>query len=223
MLKSKLSVFLALVMLLSAPVYHAEAEVARYYHDVSEVVTDWQVSLQYLIEGNRRYLAGESIERADLAEVREVLGEGQHPFAVIVTCADSRVAPEIYFDQRLGDIFVIRNAGNIADETALGSIEFAVGHLRAPLVVVVGHTACGAVAGAMIEGAEFSNYLQTVINRIRPTVENKEDLESATTANVKHAVAQIEANPIVVEAGAKVLGAIYDIVTGEVSFIGEVE
>jgi len=223
MLKSKLSVFLALVMLLSAPVYHAEAEVARYYHDVSEVVTDWQVSLQYLIEGNRRYLAGESIERAELAEVREVLGEGQHPFAVIVTCADSRVAPEIYFDQRLGDIFVIRNAGNIADETALGSIEFAVGHLRAPLVVVVGHTACGAVAGAMIEGAEFSNYLQTVINRIRPTVENKEDLESATTANVKHAVAQIEANPIVVEAGAKVLGAIYDIVTGEVSFIGEVE
>jgi len=215
-----LSVVLALVMLLSAAAHHAEAEAVRYYHDIREVVTDWEVSLRYLQEGNIRYLAGASLERGPLAEIREILGEGQHPFAVIVTCADSRVAPEVYFDQKLGDIFVIRNAGNIADETALGSIAFAVGHMRAPLVVVVGHSACGAVAGAMIEGAEFSENLQSVINRIRPSVYNEEDLHAATLANIRHAVEQIEANPIVIEAGARVLGAHYDIVTGEVSFIG---
>ena len=221
MLKSMLSVVLALVMLLSAAAYHAEAEAVRYYHDIRESVTDCQVSLRYLREGNLRYLAGASVDRGSFAEAREILGEAQRPFAVIVTCSDSRVAPEIYFDQGLGDIFVIRNAGNFADETTLGSIEFAVGHLGAPLVVVVGHTACGAVAGAMVDGAVFTENLHAVINRIRPVVASEEDLAAATAANIRHAVARIQANPVVIEAAPKVIGAIYDIVTGEVSFFEE--
>jgi len=222
---SKFSVFLALVMLLPAIFVYGEAiastEGGRYYHDIREMVTDWQVSLRYLKEGNKRYLAGEGIQRDTYAEAREILKDGQKPFAVIVTCSDSRVAPEIYFDQRLGDIFVIRNAGNIADATALGSIEFAVGHLKAPLVVVVGHSACGAVAGALAEGAEFSKNLQAVINKIKPGVENIEDLDDAILANIKHVAEQIETNKVVVEMGATVLRAHYDITTGKVSFIGK--
>ena len=222
---SKFSVLLALVMLLSANVNYGEAvapaEPGRYYHDIREVVTDWQISLRYLKEGNKRYLAGERIERGTYEAAREILKDGQKPFAVIVTCADSRVAPEIYFDQRLGDIFVIRNAGNIADTTALGSIEFAVKHLRAPLIVVVGHSACGAVAGALAEGAEFSENLQAVINKIKPGVENIEDLDKAIHANIRHTAKQIKANKIVTEVGATVLKAHYDIATGKVSFIGE--
>jgi len=216
MFKSKLSFVLALVMLFSAAGY-AEAE--RYYHDIREIVTDCEVSLHYLREGNRRFLAGESLPRDAYAEAREILGEGQHPFAVILTCADSRVAPEIYFDQRLGDIFVIRNAGNIADTSALGSIEFAVGHLRAPLVVVVGHSACGAVAGALLDGVEFTDNLQSVINKIHPAVDSHEELADATIANIRHGVALIQANPVVIESGASVMGAIYNIVTGEVTFL----
>jgi len=220
---SKLSVLLVLFMLLSTNVSYGEPVVPtvteRYYHDISEAVTDWQVSLRFLKEGNNRYLAGLGIRRDIYAESREILKYAQKPFAVIVTCADSRVAPEIYFDQRLGDIFVVRNAGNIADATALGSIEFAVGHLGAPLVVVVGHSACGAVAGALAQGAEFSENLQAVINKIKPAVENKEDLDAAILANIRHVAGQIKANAVVAEMGATVLGAHYDIATGKVSFI----
>ena len=137
----------------------------------------------------------------------------------IVTCADSRVVPEIYFDQRLGDIFVIRNAGNIADTAVLGSIEYAVEHLKAPLVVVVGHSSCGAVTGALGHSGEFPENLQTIINTIKLAIEGKENLDDAIHANIKYVAAQIKDNEIVHEMGATVLGAHYDITTGKVSFM----
>ena len=96
---------------------------------------DSQLALDLLKEGNARFVSGDLIPKDDYAILREKLSVGQHPFAVVLCCSDSRVAPEIIFDQKLGDLFVIRNAGNIVDEEVLGSIEYAVEHLETPLVV----------------------------------------------------------------------------------------
>lgn len=186
-------------------------------HDPGEQVGDWRTALQYLVDGNLRYVANRTMARETNARDRDVLKNGQKPFAVVVTCADSRVAPEIYFDQKLGDIFVLRNAGNIADATVLGSIEYAVEHLRAPLIVVVGHSKCGAVSGAY-NGGEFPGNLQTILDTIRRSIRNSASLEDAIYDHMTGVVKRIEENDIVEETGAKVIGAIYDIETGKVTF-----
>ena len=102
-------------------------------------------ALDLLKSGNARFVSGALTPKDDYATLREKLSAGQHPFAVVLCCSDSRIAPEIIFDQKLGDLFVIRNAGNVVDEEVLGSIEYAVEHLETSLVVVMGHAACGAV------------------------------------------------------------------------------
>jgi len=186
-------------------------------HDPAELVSDWQTALRYLEKGNKRYLENRTIARDTNAPDREVLKDGQKPFAVIVTCSDSRVSPEIYFDQKLGDIFVIRNAGNIADAVALGSIEYAVEHLKAPLVVVVGHSRCGAVTGAL-SGGEYPENLRTIINTISPAIKGRETLEDAIHANIDYVVKRIRENTIVKHMGAEVKGAYYNIESGEVLF-----
>jgi len=106
-------------------------------------------ALARLMEGNKRFVTRKA-QHPDqtLAHLREV-ESGQHPFAVVLSCSDSRVSPEIVFDQGLGDLFVIRVAGNVTDDTVIGSIEYAVEHLKAPLVVVLGHQGCGAVQAAV--------------------------------------------------------------------------
>ena len=183
-------------------------------HDPVEQVSDWQTALRLLEKGYKRYIENRGITRNTNAQDREALKAGQKPFAVIVTCSDSRVSPEIYFDQKLGDIFVIRNAGNIADTTALGSIEYAVTHLKVPLVVVVGHSRCGAVYGALNSG-EYSENLQIVINTIRSATEDSKTLEDAVYANIDNAVKRIKENKIVNLMGAKVIGAYYNVESGE--------
>jgi carbonic anhydrase len=186
-------------------------------HNPNESVSDWQVALQYLKAGNKRYIENQAIVRNTNAKDREILKGGQKPFAVILTCSDSRVPPEIYFDQKLGDIFVIRNAGNIADSTVLGSIEYAVEHLKAPLVVVVGHSCCGAVTGAF-GGGEYPENLQTIINAICPAIIGKKTPDEAIHANIANVVKNIKENKIVELMGAKVIGAYYNIESGEVLF-----
>jgi carbonic anhydrase len=184
-------------------------------HKPTEKVTDWQSALTYLEEGNKRYINDQTIARTTNKADRELLGEGQQPFAVIVTCSDSRAVPEIYFDQKLGDIFVIRNAGNIADETTLGSIEYATKQLQVPLVVVVGHSSCGAVDAAF-EGAEFPGDLQSIISRIETSIEGSSDLDQAIHKNIESVVKQVAENEIVKETNTKVMGAFYNIVSGEI-------
>ncbi len=103
--------------------------------------------------------------RALCARRRALLAKGQHPHAVILSCADSRVAPELLFDQGLGDLFVLRVAGNISDPFVLGSIEYAVEHLHAPLIVVLGHESCGAVAAALTK-VDFPGNLGTLIKEV---------------------------------------------------------
>lgn len=156
------------------------------------------------------------IKRDTNAADRNVLKDGQKPFAVVLTCSDSRVSPEIYFDQKLGDIFVVRNAGDIADAAALGSIEYAVEHLKAPLVVVAGHSKCGAVTAA-VQGGHFPDNLQFILDNIKDTVQSN-DVDTAIHENIDGVVAKIQANEIVEEAEVTVVGAYYDIETGKISW-----
>ena len=187
-------------------------------HQPAELVEDANVALQMLKEGNERYQKGALIDKGSYAADRDVLNTGQKPFAVIVTCSDSRVAPELYFDQKLGDIFIIRNAGNIADKTALGSLEYAVEHLKSRLVAVIGHSKCGAVSAAYSGGA-FPPNIQHIIDYIKPAVQKGGDLDQVIKQNVEIMVEQIKADNIVKLNGAMVVGGVYDIHTGAVTWL----
>jgi len=189
-------------------------------HNPGEAVSDWEQALRYIKEGNERYLEKRGVARDTYERDRLVLKDGQKPFAVVVTCADSRVAPEIFLDLKPGDIFVVRNAGNIADSTALGSIEYAVEHLKTPLVLVIGHSKCGAVTGAL-HGGDFPENLSLLIGAIGEAIGGCGSLGDAITANVMHSVDTIRANKVIDTFSTKVIGAHYDIETGAVSYITE--
>src|SRR5436305_9248189 len=126
-------------------------------------------SLSRLLAGNARFVAHKERHPDESSARRRELVSGQHPFAVILGCADSRVAPELLFDEGLGDLFVIRVAGNIADDAVLGSIEYAVEHLGSKLIVVLGHESCGAVSAA-VASESASGHLSSLVTAIRPSV-----------------------------------------------------
>ena len=186
-------------------------------HAPGDHVTDANVALQYLKEGNERFVK-ETPHKRDFKAERDVVKNGQKPFAIILTCADSRTPPEIFFDQGLGDIFVLRNAGNFADDTAMGSIEFAVEHLKAVLCVVVGHNECGAVNTAFADATGLAGNLQSALDAIKTDIKGSGSKENAMDANVESQVKKISENAVVKKFGAKVMGAIYDIGTGVVTF-----
>jgi carbonic anhydrase len=155
---------------------------------------------------------------------------GQHPFAVILGCADSRVSPELLFDQGLGDLFVIRVAGNIADDAVLGSIEYAVEHLGTRLVVVLGHEKCGAVSAA-VEGGEAAGHLKALVAAIRPSVESTagdpgDKVHNCVVANALRVARQLrESQPVLKEyvekKGLKVVAADYALDTSKVNLLDE--
>jgi len=124
----------------------------------------------HLMEGNRRFMAGKLRVRS-LPATRQKLVQGQQPNVIVLGCSDSRVSPTLVFDQGLGDLFVIRTAGNVADAVALGSIEYAVEHLPTRLLVVLGHDRCGAVSAAAAGGPMHSPNLDAIVRRIAPAVE----------------------------------------------------
>jgi len=187
-------------------------------HQPTERIEDPNVALQMLKEGNERYLKGKLTDKTDYKEEREVLDNEQDPFAVILTCSDSRVAPEIFFDQKLGDIFVIRNAGNVADTEGLGSIEYAAEHLKTKLVVVCGHSHCGAVTAAY-SGGEFPPNIKRIVELIKPAVEKGGGLDKVIRSNVEVMVNKIKADSMIARLGVKVVGAYYDIHSGEVQWL----
>ncbi len=185
-------------------------------------------ALNKLVEGNRRFVTGNLCPKNLGREKREdLLVNGQHPFAVIITCSDSRVPPELVFDQALGDLFVVRVAGNVLDSVSLGSVEYAVDHLHTPLVVVMGHENCGAVQ-ATVEGGEPPGSIGSITALIRPAVdrvraiglEGRELCEKATDENVKTSLEVLRKSPVVrhlVDEGRlTVLGAKYHVGSGEV-------
>ena len=158
--------------------------------------------LNLLLDGNKRYTSGEMTYPRQSARERQALTEGQSPIAVIVGCADSRVPPNIIFDQGLGDLFVIRVAGNIADDAILGTIEYAIHALKTPLVMVLGHAHCGAVK-ATLSGAELPGHLPSLAKAIQPAVDSVnsdsgDQLNKAIRANALNVArpnTQIAAHP----------------------------
>jgi len=184
------------------------------------------VVLQQLRNGNSRYASGWALHPNQDAARRHELLHRQQPDAIVLTCSDSRVVPNILFDAGLGELFVIRVAGNVATAGALGSIEFAALELGCPLCVVLGHSGCGAVTAAL-EGAPPTGHLGEVIDAIRPAcagaqIDVADDpLKAAVRANVElQAAAVAGAQPVLaplVAAGRlRVVGAYYDLASGRV-------
>lgn len=171
-------------------------------------------ALQKLQEGNRRYVdRGQNAKRLDTAK------NGQHPYGVVICCSDSRVIPEQIFDAQIGDLFVIRVAGNVLDDHQLGSVEYAVSHLGCKLVVLLGHTGCGAVDAAIRRHRD--GFIGCIVKDILSAIGEETDPLKACEQNVRHGVQRLQEaffeHP---EAGrAQILGAVYDIVTGEVRFL----
>lgn len=192
-------------------------------------------SLQKLMEGNARFVAGE-MEHPNLsAERRAELAEGQAPFAIIVSCSDSRVPPEQVFDAGPGDLFVIRVAGNVVGDDAQASIEYAVAVLGTPLVVVMGHESCGAVGAAVkaeTKDAEFGGHIHDLVETIRPSVisameraSGDELLEAAIEDNAQRVVTELERSkpyvgPAAAEKTIAIVAARYDLDTGKVTVFG---
>lgn len=193
-------------------------------------------SLKKLKEGNRRFVQGQSEQTIEsIISQRNASVEGQKPFAVILGCSDSRVPAELVFDQGLGDLFVIRVAGNVVAPSQIGSVEFAVSMFGSPLVVVLGHSNCGAVDATIQaiknpdEPASIS--IQSIVKRIKPALEpmlinqsiDQVKVNDVVAANIKKSVAQLLSSSEIIESRVdnqqlQVLGAYYDLETGQVTF-----
>ena len=197
-----------------------------------------QDALKRLIEGNRRFVSGNHSNDADISPSRRrKLTAGQEPFAIILGCSDSRVPAEMVFDQGLGDLFVIRVAGNIVAPSQIGSVEFAAARFGTRLVVVLGHSQCGAIQATLEELQQPTEHqsrnLRAIVDRIRPSVEGllatelrndpAELVQSAVRANVRASVNQLRHGSEVLEQlidkeGLLVVGAEYSLETGVVDF-----
>jgi carbonic anhydrase len=193
------------------------------------------MAMDILKEGNKRFVNNLKVNRNLLQQANET-SDGQHPFAVILSCIDSRTSAELIFDQGLGDIFSVRIAGNIINEDILGSMEFGCKVAGAKIIVVLGHTKCGAVKGAC-DHVEMGN-LTALLSKIQPAVHdektetanrssaNNEFVEKVSKINVKRTVQSImERSPILkemIEGGSLgIVGGTHDITTGEVNFYPE--
>lgn len=191
-------------------------------------------ALEALLAGNVRFMENHPIHPDQTLDRIRELQKGQHPFAVIVSCADSRVPPELIFDQGLGDLFVIRNAGNIIGDYELGSIEYAVEHLHTPLIVVLGHERCGALQ-AFVEHRHDSlpNHIQHIVNYIKAESEidslsaaSGHFYEDAITANILHGIHTLtQSEPVLAgyhQAGKlQIVGALYDLDSGRITLVSD--
>lgn len=181
-------------------------------------------ALEKLKEGNKVYLNSEMSRLNISQETRRYTSDsGQKPYAIIVACSDSRVIPETIFNAGIGELFVIRIAGNVIDNHQLGSIEYAAEHLSCPLIVVLGHNKCGAVDAAINHSP--NGYIRYITDEILKAIGSETDEFKACCLNVKHSVKIIEnnidINKLERENGLKVYGAIYNIETGKAEFFAD--
>ena len=181
-----------------------------------------EMSLEKLKSGNLAYLqALHNLGDISPEILKDTAQNGQHPYAIVIACSDSRVIPEAIFSAGIGELFTIRVAGNVIDNHQLGSIEYAAGHLGCPLVVVLGHTHCGAV-GAAITG-EADGFIQSIVDDIEKAIGEEHDDLRASELNTLHSVKVVrEAFADHPELGEmKAIGAVYDIETGDVEWLDD--
>jgi carbonic anhydrase len=186
------------------------------------------LALQQLLDGNDRFKSTSLIHPNQDDDRRISLGSGQAPFAAVLACADSRVPPEVLFDQGLGDLFVVRVAGNIINDQLLGSLEYAALHLNTPLIVVLGHTNCGAI-GAVASGAELEGHIASLAPAIQPAIDKVRGQEGDLTDNAAKEVARMTAEllqnsepimaDLVKDGKIKIVPAFYDLESGEVALL----
>lgn len=190
-------------------------------------------ALERLKSGNDRFVSGRghfpSLQKDILAD----LAEGQQPYATILGCSDSRVPPEVVFDAHLGELFVVRVAGNVLGTAIFGTLQYAGSHLRTPLFVVMGHEGCGAVQAAIasrFHGAEHKSRIGLLVDNILPALDGLDGtqppealLHSAVEANVRHTLRALHETPEMKanyrKSGMKLVGAIYELETGRVRFL----
>jgi len=186
--------------------------------------------LERLTQGNKRFLDEKSIHPHQNKQSVLENQDGQKPFAVVITCSDSRVAPEIVFDQGIGDLFVIRNAGNLISDIDMGSIEYAVEHLDTKMIVVLGHTECGAIKAYINDkDGAYKKHFNHIDNIVETISEENEEIEAdkakpkatnylgAIDANIKHSKKLIQDNPIIKEHNIQIVPMRYDVHTGKIS------
>ena len=200
-------------------------------HDETTITGD--SVLNWLKSGNKDFVLGKfNVHGVDSSLRIQISGE-QHPKAVILTCSDSRVPPELIFDKGLGDLFVIRVAGNISDDAVVGSIEYAVEHLHTPLVVVMGHKNCGAIGAAVADlqnpGNKMDGHLRTLTDKIEQAVttvniQDSDLTQKALLSNIIFTSNSLrQSRPVLYEAvqqgKVKIIGAVYDVTSGKVAWL----
>jgi carbonic anhydrase len=195
----------------------------------TEQIVSADSALAELKAGNAHHVAHRYTHPHQTSERQRELASGQHPHTQVLSCSDSRVPPEVVFDQGLGDLFVVRVAGNVASDSELGSLEYGALHLHVPLLVVLGHQHCGAVTAA-VEGGEAEGHIGSLVTLIRPAVEATKGMpgdpvDNAVKANVEMTVKKLRSSPIFSEliAGGKlkIVGAVYSLDTGKVTWLEE--
>ena len=189
----------------------------------------WDAALARLKEGNDRFVKEQTEGKKQALNRRQELTKGQAPWAIILSCADSRVVPELTFDTGLGELFVIRVAGNIANKATLASIEYAVAHLDVNLIVVMGHESCGAVTAAMAEGDAESNNLKHLLDYIQPAIAacpQAQNVNEVVKKNAELTAEALAANSAIIQneithGELKVFSAYYNLSDGHVDVFEE--
>ncbi|MFA6009789.1 MAG: carbonic anhydrase [Desulfobacteraceae bacterium] len=220
-MKKLVSLLIALLFVFSTQSVSIASEAGA--HSVSG-----KESHKMMIEGNKRYVADKATHKHQDSTRRMDVTGGQHPFAVVISCSDSRVPPEIIFDQGIGDLFVIRLAGNIVDDAALGSIEYAIEHLGTKYIMVLGHESCGAVK-ATVDGGEAPGHIGCIVKAIKPAIDSVRgrtaDLpEVGMRANVAMTVQMLKTadpflKPLFEKGELMIVGARYDLDDGRVDIM----
>ena len=225
-MKKPLVAFLVVALAISMTACSAKSKSNNIEHKVES--KDAEQALEKLLAGNEKYLSGSITPDVSASLRKDLAKNGQHPYAIVVTCSDSRVPAELIFNSSLGDIFVIRTAGNVVSDFEIGSVEYGAEHLGSPLVLVLGHTNCGAVTAAT-EGGDAGGKIQAIVDEIEPSVQKAKDagakdvLSKAIEFNVINSVDKILSSEIIKEleeeGKVEVIGGVYDINTGAVSII----
>lgn len=232
----RLSMFFSLMMIFSVTSVFAQHKVNtplnKMVKDDKTEPAEKDNTVSELLKSNKNFI-NNSNSKQDFETQRELTAtKGQHPELIVVTCSDSRVTPEFIFDKGIGEVFVIRTAGNVIDSVCLGSIEYAAEHLHSSNLIILGHSSCGAVTAAC-EGETESPYINSIIKLIKPAVkiakskrlDKQQTIDAAIHENVKKQMKAVKKSSIIrdleEEGHLKIFGAVYNIKTGAVEFINE--